>query len=189
MFKVKKNGKNKNFFIVSIGGLNHGKRFDKLIKAVLYIIPEYNNIKLIIVGEGKQRKELEKLIGEKYEYISLVGQKTKPDIISLFKKADLFVSTSDFETFGVACAEALSTGTPVVGYDNGGINDIITSSQYGVILKNNSVLSFRKAIINYIKNKDFYNSDLIREEAERLFHPNQIFDKYNHLYSEILKNK
>ncbi|MGC3832871.1 glycosyltransferase [Moritella viscosa] len=93
-------------FILSVGRLTTQKRFDLLIKSFHRVNPD--DCKLIILGEGNQRQELEKLI----DVLGLTDRVLLPGFVDnpypWYKKAKLFVLSSDFEGFVNVVTEALA---------------------------------------------------------------------------------
>lgn len=93
----------------AVGRLHESKGHDVLIRAFRATAPA--NAALVIVGEGPQRKTLEKL-REGDRRIHLIGH--RPVVQSCLRDLDLFVSPSREESFGLAIVEAMSFGLPIV---------------------------------------------------------------------------
>jgi len=65
-----------------------------------------------------------------------LGRIETPELLSLiYSAADLFVIPSLYEAFGQTAMEALACGTPVVGFDTGGIPDIVRDGRTGLLAK------------------------------------------------------
>lgn len=111
-------------YILGAGRLTKQKRFDLLIKA--YHEANVKDYKLVILGEGNQRCELEKLISE----LGLVDSVIMPGFVCnpypWYKAANLFVLSSDYEGFGNVIVEALACGVPVISTDCGPVDEILT---------------------------------------------------------------
>ena len=100
-------------YILAVGRLSEEKRFDRLLK--VYSKGEfYKRYDLVILGEGEQRKKLEKLINEMklQNYVHMDGYCENP--FAWMKHARVVINTSDYEALPMSIIEALATGTGVV---------------------------------------------------------------------------
>lgn len=118
--------------VLGVGRLGDQKDFATLIRAFALLTPQYPNLRLVILGEGKQRPDLEKLIRE----LGLEARASLPGYISnpypWMKRAALFVLTSRFEGFGNVVAEALACGCNVVATDcKSGPKEILDQGRCG----------------------------------------------------------
>jgi len=77
--------------------------------------------KIVVVGDGPYRKDLEK----KYTKVKFVGYKTGNELADFYKKASVFCFPSKADTFGIVIIESLSQGTPVAAYEVSGPIDIL----------------------------------------------------------------
>jgi len=98
--------------IVGIGRLVKQKNFDLLIKAFKKVKEEFPAISLSIIGEGRERENLEKLINELNltKDVSLPGY--SDNIPAILACSDLFVMPSESEGFGNAYLEAMCMAIP-----------------------------------------------------------------------------
>ena len=108
--------KRENVFL-SVGRLHHQKAFDVLIKAFAAIAQDLSNWRLVILGEGDERQNLERLI-ERYGLagrVDLAGQVADP--FDWYEKAGIFVLASRYEGSPNALLEAMSRGAPCIVSD------------------------------------------------------------------------
>ncbi len=121
--------------ILSVGRLVFQKDHKTLIDAYAKLADEYPEWDLKIFGDGELRVELEAQI-EKLKLqgrIQLSG--TIPNVEEEFMRAQIFVVPSLYESFGLATAEALVSGLPVVGFaDCPGTNELIKHDQNGILV-------------------------------------------------------
>jgi glycosyltransferase involved in cell wall biosynthesis len=69
-----------------------------------------------------------------------------PELMQLYKKADIFVLPSLGECFGIATLEAMATGLPVIQTDVGGVHDIINNGVNGFIIKPKNLQSLGQSL-------------------------------------------
>lgn len=103
--------------ILAVGRLNQEKRHIDLIHAMAQLIKQSTKIKLIILGEGKERGTLETAIKtlDLEQYVNLVGH--VGNLHDWYQVADLYVMSSYFEGFPNSLLEAMAYGIPCVSYD------------------------------------------------------------------------
>ena len=142
--------------LLSVGGLSVSKNQKCLISAFATIsncVPDWN---LRIVGEGVLRSELERQIKE----LGLEGRVYLPgatkNIANEYINAQLFVLPSSYESFGLATAEALVCGLPVVGFaDCPGTNQLIRHNENGLLVsEKNRIKSLENALLFLMSNPD-----------------------------------
>lgn len=121
--------------ILSVGRLDEQKDQLTLIEAFASIKEQYPDWDLKIIGEGHLRPELEAAIKTAglSSRVSLPGLSNA--IASEYEAAQIFVLPSRYESFGLATAEAMSAGLPVIGFaDCPGTNELITDQQNGLLV-------------------------------------------------------
>ncbi len=155
--QAKNTNTSKEPIILNVGRLNEQKDQQTLIKAFALIANKFPKWKLLIVGEGELRKNLEKLIKDFNlgEQISLLG--TIRDLSEKYKKASIFVMPSKYESFGLATVEAMSYGVPAIGFsDCPGTNEVIKDNYNGILIDNfpDRVNSLKKAMETMITSKE-----------------------------------
>ncbi|WP_201353781.1 glycosyltransferase family 4 protein [Hydrogenimonas urashimensis] len=143
----------KENIILGVGRLHKVKGFDMLIEA--FAKTQNKNWKLIILGEGSERKNLETLI---YKFklsskIKLVGQVN--DVHTYYKKASLFVLSSRNEGFPNALVEAMAYGCAPISFDcKTGPNTIIKQNDNGVLIEAANIEMLSKELNCLMNNKE-----------------------------------
>ena len=119
---------------LSVGRLEKPKDFATLIAAFDLVTGELPEWDLSIYGEGSLRNSLEAMVGERNLGNRIFLPGVVDDIKSVYIKADIFVSSSRYEGFGLAAAEAMAMEVPCVGFrDCPGINEIVTHEENGLL--------------------------------------------------------
>jgi glycosyltransferase involved in cell wall biosynthesis len=83
----------------------------------------------VVVGDGPQRRELEK----RFPDTMFIGAKVGAELVSWYQRADVFVFPSRTDTFGLVMAEAMACGTPVAAFPVRGPVDVIKDPAVGVL--------------------------------------------------------
>ena len=143
--------------LLAVGKLRTQKNYPLLVKALKKLIINKENLRLIIIGDGPEKKNLTELIYtlKIVDYVDIISYVENPYVY--YKKADCFVLTSDWEGFGNVVVEALYSGTRVVVSDClGGPKEIIKNGEYGLLFKKGNLENLIQAIRLSISD-DFIN--------------------------------
>ncbi len=124
------------------------------IKGVRYLIEAMKeiNAKLVIVGDGPIRKELEEQAKEQGDKIVFLGSKTHEELKTIYASSDLFVAPSitakngGQEGFGLVMLEAMASGLPVIASRSGGIVDLVHDGENGFLVEEKNVNELREKI-------------------------------------------
>lgn len=155
---VSENQHNSDFnnYIIGVGRLNKTKQFDKLIKSYSQSNLPKHDIKLIILGDGKEKQVLENLIKvlNLKHLVKLIPFINNPDY--LIKKAKALVLTSKVEGFPMVLLEALSLNTPVISFNcKSGPKEIIMDGVNGLLIENQNITELTLAL-NKLIDDTFY---------------------------------
>jgi L-malate glycosyltransferase len=175
---------NNEFKFFSCGFLEDGKGMDCLIKAFTKAF-KGENITLRIGADGSLKPVLKKLIEEldMDSQIKLLGALSREEVSEEMKTCDVFALASEHETFGVVYIEALASGKPVIGADNGGAEDII-SEDNGIIAKKKNVEDLTKALIKIKDNYEMYDKYKIREKTIFSYSEKVLVEKLKGVYKK-----
>jgi glycosyltransferase involved in cell wall biosynthesis len=119
---------------VVIARLTPQKRVRLAIDAVATLVSCGHNLPLTIVGDGPERSGLEQHVAKLglSEFVRFVGNVDSAAIPDYLARADIMIFPSREEGFGLAAAEALMAGVPVVAcWDGGGVLDIVPETGAG----------------------------------------------------------
>ncbi len=136
--------------LLYMGSIIKRKGIDTLIHTLTEI--KTNNplpvpVSLTVVGEGRYRKNLEKLAKELNvsESISFVGQ--KDNVFEYLKNSHILLVPSHEEPWGRVVAEALLSGLPVIGAKAGGILESISDGKTGLLAEPGNIRQWTEKII------------------------------------------
>ncbi len=111
-------------FCLFVSGLAPYKRIEVAIAAC-----ERLGVELVIVGDGPERRRLERRAGP---HTRLLGRVSPKALRDLYRRARCFVQPGE-EDFGIASVEALAAGCPVVASGRGGVLDIVEHGRHGLL--------------------------------------------------------
>lgn len=124
-----------------------------LIEAFALVKRQYPGcIKLVLVGGGPQKKQLELLvrklgIEKLVHFIGHVHHHTVPVYLNSF---DIYVALSISESFGVAILEASACGLPVVVSDTGGLPEVVVDGKTGFVIPQNNPQKAANSILQLL---------------------------------------
>jgi len=181
------NGGDKNF-VLGVGILTKRKGFDYLIKAASD--KRLRNIKFIIIGDGPEKENLNKLASElKLKNVNLVGPKPHEKVRQMMSQCSLFVLPSNLEAFGLVLIEAMACSKPVIGTKVGGIKEIIIDGKNGFLVNSKSPTELTKSVEKILSNKSLKNKmgKMSRKIVEKKFDWEIAAKKIEQIYFEIKK--
>ncbi|MBW8173763.1 glycosyltransferase family 4 protein [Ornithinimicrobium sp. Arc0846-15] len=89
-------------------------------------LPSVRKPTLEIAGDGHLLGAMRAWVASRgWDWVSLPGRLDQPELADLYARSDLYLNSSRKESFGIAAAEALASGLPVLGYANTGVADIV----------------------------------------------------------------
>ena len=120
---------------ISVGSLIESKGHHLLIAAVAELIQSLPKLRLYVIGEGVFRSRLEELVREKQLQgrVFLLGNRPNEELSLWFSAANISCLMSSREGWPNVVSEALACGTPVLAARTGGIPEIITSPDFGIL--------------------------------------------------------
>ncbi len=145
--------------------LFYGRLVDE-VKNIKLLINSYNksilperNIKLLIIGNGKDKDMLVEMVEGLNLSDMILFKPFVPDPFSIVKEAKYTLLTSKYEGFPMTILESLACGTPVVSVNcKSGPNEIIRDKFNGLLVENNNVEALVEAMDLFVLNTKLYNT-------------------------------
>ncbi len=174
--------------MLCVSGLSKIKNIQILIDvAVLLFESGYREFEFLIAGDGPQRENFEKQIQEKgiSNHVTLLGY--QKDIGDLYQVTDIFVHPCYIEGFGIAVAEAMLEGKPIVAANAGALPELIVNEETGLLVDPFDAAAWAKAIVWCTNNRDQANrmGSLAQKRAQEDFSVHQFVNNYNELYQNL----
>lgn len=168
--------------ILSVGRLTVAKDYPTLIKAFAQVRKQIP-AKLVILGEGEERSELEKLVNSLglYEDVWMPGFVENP--YAYMRNANVFVLSSKWEGFGNVIVEALACDCPVIATDcPSGPKEILENGKYGTLVPVGDDKILAEKIKETLQSKKIQTNNKIK--VYQLFSIETVANQYLSLISD-----
>lgn len=149
--------------VLAVGRLCRAKGFDTLINA-FHIVKKSRNARLVILGEGSHREQLETQISnlDLNNDVSLFGQVENP--FAYMRNSDLFILSSRWEGFGNVLVEAMACETPIISTNCFyGPSEILEDGKWGKLVEVDNPQELAKGIIEELDKKHQSNLSRAKE--------------------------
>ncbi|MEW6171114.1 MAG: glycosyltransferase family 4 protein [Candidatus Omnitrophota bacterium] len=180
-------GLKKDVVIGLIARLSQVKGQDILIVAVQKVIARFPYVQLLLVGEGKTKKDLIKLSKNLNLEKNIIFMPSVSDTNKVLAAIDIFVLPSIQEGLGLALMEAMAKGIAVVGSRVGGIITLIKDNQNGLLVEPKDIEGLSEAIIKLIEDKTLAKTlgQNARSFIEKEFSLTQTVKKTQEVYADV----
>jgi N-acetyl-alpha-D-glucosaminyl L-malate synthase BshA len=174
--------------------LLHASNFRKIkrVEDVVLIFNEVNKqipSKLLFVGDGPERgtaEELSRKLGICDEIRFVGKQEQMEDILAI---ADLFLLTSEYESFGLAALEAMAAGVPVISTNAGGLPEIMIQGVTGYMGNVGDVDTMSKQAIDILRDDDRLQQFKANAfDQAKAFDISSVVPMYVKLYEDVLNS-
>lgn len=165
------------------------------VKRVLDVIRIFHRVyqdhpaRLVMIGDGPERPAAERLVRdlELHHRVTFTG--AMPDAAKLLAQADAFVLPSDGESFGLAALEALACGVPVVGALAGGLPEVVTDGETGILEEVGDVLRMGGRLADLLGDPAALDAcrQAARRRVEEHYRTDRVVPKYEELYRKVLR--
>lgn len=154
--------------IISVSRLIMPKGMHHVIRAFARLLPRFPELRLLIVGDGVRKGELERLarelgVANRVDFKGFVPHERLGEILPA---ADVFALTPEYEGLGIVFIEALACGVPVVASGVGGILDIVENGRNGFLVPPGDVDKLCEALEKLLTDDDLRRK--FREEGLRV---------------------
>lgn len=178
--------------VLALGQLVARKNMACAIAAFAHVVRRVRDAVLVIAGKGSQREELENLaavlgIAPNVRFIGFVPEQDKGAWLGA---ADVFVFPSFLEGFGMAAAEAMACGTPVVASNTSAIPEVVRDGETGFLADPNDAESFAEPLIRLLTDAGLREQmgEAARAYARESFNWDHVAARVLDIYRKIASN-
>ena len=167
--------------LVTVSRVAVEKNIEEIINYFKLLLEKDSNYRLLIVGDGPDKKNLENLVGklELNEYVKFTGMIMPDEVYKYYQLGDVFVCASTSESQGLTYVEALASSLPLVCRKDDCLLDIIETGQNGFIYENHD--EFIESVLK--TNKDMGKKSL---KISKKYSKEEFGITMEKLYKEIL---
>ena len=140
------NSDSKMRFVGYVGRLSVEKSIENLVD-----LQAYKSIQLVIIGDGPDRKRLEKIFPRAIFTGLLKGQFLGEAMASL----DILAATGENETFCQVVQEGMAAGVPVIAPNIGGPSDLIQNGVNGILYQPKNRIALNEAVFKLLSDREF----------------------------------
>lgn len=182
----------KNLIMACDSRLENKNGTHDVIEAANYFKNDIGDFKVIVVGDGPDRKKIEAMV-DKYELkdrVFLLGRVQYSDLPKLMAACDIFIRPSLAEGFGISFIEAMACGVGVIATPVGGIVDFLKDRENGLFCEPGNPKDIAEKIKLLLVDKELFNRlvnnglKTIKEE----YNWDKISEKIKEIYQQILNS-
>ncbi len=166
-------------------------RVVKRVADTLHILKQVQkdvNAKLVLVGDGPDRSECERLARELDLGQSVIFLGKQEALVEILNAADLFLIPSQSESFGLSALEAMACGLPVIASSVGGLPELVRHNETGFIAEIGDIDRMARYAVDLLTNDKKYKlfSNNARGRAVNEFDKSLIIPRYESYYTKVL---
>jgi len=178
--------------IISVGRLYPQKDQKIMIEAFAKVSEHHPDWKLVIFGEGPQRRALETMIQDPrfkiQDKVSLPGR--SENIIDELKKSKVFCLSSIYEGMSNALVEAICVGLPIVTTKVSGTEELIKDGENGFIVNIGDTDAMAEALTKILEDENLQKQFSENNKAQAIkFETNAIVDQWENLVNSVVRLK
>lgn len=169
------------FVIGTVGSLTKRKGHRFLVEGFARIADRLPNAQVVIVGEGPERQDLERLAADMGVADRVVLHGFESNIPALLRQFDVYVHPATDEPFGIAVLEAMAAEKPVIATAVDGVPEIVTDGITGRLVPAEDPDAIAAALVGEIP-----GAERVRKEVEDRFSITRTAEGYLETYKGML---
>jgi len=139
--------------LIYVGRVSREKDLDVLKESYRDIRRSFNNVALLIVGDGPYLAELTQEMATDPD-VNFTGFIVGDELAEIYASSDIFVFPSTTDTYGTVILEAQASGLPAVVSDAGGPKEVICAEETGIVTRAGDSASFSEAVVRLIEDPE-----------------------------------
>ena len=143
-------------FVLYVGRVDPEKSISNVVTAFSGVLEAVPEALLVIVGDGTDRRRLTDLVEALgiQQSVRFLGRVMPPDVMEIYRTAQVFATASETETQGIVLIEAAATALPLVAVDAGAVRELCQHKKNGILCHPGDVEEMTDALVKILKNPD-----------------------------------
>jgi len=191
IWRKKEGIKSSEVVFLHIGSFSPQKNHRLLVEAFAQATKKRSDLKLLLVGDGELRPDIEKIVREKRleQNIHFLG--LRQDISELLSACDIFILSSNYEGVPMTILEAMAAGKPVIATAVGGVPEVVKDGISGLLVPPQDIQALSNAMVRLADDSSLREGmgKEGRKRALEWFDINLIVRQYEELYLKVLGDK
>ena len=176
--------------LIHISNFREVKNIPDIVKS-FQIILQSTDARLLLVGEGPEKENIEKLVAELNleKYVIFTGKRN--DMAELLAISDLMFHLSEKEAFGLVLLEALACGVPSVATNIDGIPEVIEDGVNGFLVPYGDIIAAAEKGVQLLQDEDLralFKDNGFKTVRDK-FESSKIISAYEELYYEVANKR
>lgn len=142
--------------VIYVGRVDPEKSISNVVTAFSGVLERVPEALLVIVGDGTDRRRLVDLVEALgiQDSVRFLGRVMPPDVMEVYRTAQVFATASETETQGIVLIEAAATGLPLVAVDAGAVRELCQHKKNGILCHPGDIEEMTDALVKILQNED-----------------------------------
>lgn len=184
---IKKKTYERNMEILHVGRFSPEKNHGALVKAIAVLVEKGYEIKLSLYGKGKLEETIKRLVCQLHMENQIHFCGVTDHVYEVMDKHDIFVLPSIYEGMPMTLIEAMGTGLPILASNVGGIPDMITHEETGLLCEpsEEGIAEGLERLIKSSTERKKYGENAIKRSE--VFSANKMAKEYYEIYLTVYR--
>lgn len=175
-----------DFVVGTMGRVVPMKGNRTVIRAMQMVVQQYTNAKLLIVGDGPERRNLEELVQKLNLQDNVVFAGFRTDIENMYAIFDMVAFPTYYEALGYIPFEAMYYEKPIVASLTGGIPEIVVNEYNGILVPPAMDELWANAILSIMQDHSLYQK--LKENGKEYYNAHLAYDDSHYKLEKIYQN-
>jgi glycosyltransferase involved in cell wall biosynthesis len=177
------------FVFLNVASFSPQKNQRLLIFAFKDVLLHFQSVFLLLVGDGELKQEMENLVTELGISNKVLFTGKRSDVAQILSACDCFVLSSDWEGLPICILEAMAARKPIIATDAGGVPELISDSENGLLVPAGNRRLFGSAMIRLYQDPfmAMRMGGRSRQIVEERFNVREMAQQYGDLYLKLLR--